>query len=91
MTLQFTDKTLLRNNFLIMTYRGKDAAGNAFFAYLRCNDDGVALLRRDYADAIHRTLETYGEVLYTDSLANPDAKAQTFLAEYVGHSGGSLL
>ena len=89
--LKFTDKALLRNNKVVMTYRGKDTAGLDFFAYILCDEKGVTLLRKDFAEKTSRAIAEYGEIIYSAYLSDPDEKAKEFLAKYTAENGGSLI
>lgn len=89
--LKFADKALLRNNKVVMTYRGTDSAGRDFFAYILCNENGVSLLRKDFAEKTSRPIAEYGEIIYSAYLKDPDAKAQKFLEDYTTVNGGNLI
>jgi hypothetical protein len=82
-TFSFVEKHAHRHVSNVMLYRGKDMQGRDFFAYLDCPPEGLARLREDEegASAMHDLAE-YGDVIYLDFIAEPDAKAQTFLARY---------
>jgi hypothetical protein len=81
--LSFVEKLALGDNDSIMLYRGVTLSGKNFFAYLRCDKQGVEKLRRDYMAPGARDLNMYGEIIYMDFLAEPDARAEDFLLRYL--------
>jgi hypothetical protein len=91
MTLKFTERVKLNSgNDLIMTYRGQ-IAGEDFFAYIKCEEKGVKLMRQDWETSTPRKLEEYGEVLYRDTVIDPDDKAKEFLQNYLAQNGGEMM
>lgn len=89
--LKFTERVKLNaGNDLIMTYRGQ-VAGQDFFAYIKCNEKGVKLMREDWETSTPRQLDEYGEVLYRDNIVDPDEKALEFLKNYLAENGGDLM
>ncbi len=91
MALKFTERVKLNaGNDLIMTYRGQ-VGGQDFFAYIKCEEAGVKMMRGDYEDAVARKIEEYGEVIYRDNVKDPDEKAVQFLQDYLAESGGEMM
>lgn len=89
--LKFTERVKLNaGNDLIMTYRGQ-VAGEDFFAYIKCTEEGVKLMRGDWESSTARSLEEYGDVLYQDKIVDPDDKAIEFLKGYLEENGGELM
>lgn len=89
--LKFTERVKLNaGNDLIMTYRGQ-VGGQEFFAYIKCEEKGVKLMREDWETSTARKLEEYGEVIYKDNLKDPDEKALEFLKDYLADSGGEMM
>jgi len=85
--LNFAKKIEFGKNDKVMTYYGttasKDSRGEEFFCYIRC---GLAGYRQMQDDFLHQTPalpETYGEVIYRDSIPEPDEKAIEFLNNWV--------
>ena len=89
--MKFSEKVKLGQwKNLIMTYHGQ-IMGQDFFAYIKCTAIGVKLLHEDYDNDIPRALEEYGEVIYSDTIPDPDAQALEFLKSYIDKNGGELM
>ena len=92
MGLKFTERVKLNSgNDLIMTYRARTPEGEDFFAYIKCEEVGVKLMRADYEGGIPRRMQEYGEVIYTDMIKDPDEKAKKFLQDYIAENGGEIM
>ncbi len=91
MSLKFTERVKLKQgNDLIVTYRA-GVLGMHFFAYIKCTEQGVKLMREDYESGTPRDPSEYGEIIYRDNIRDPDEKAKTFLKNYLAESGGEVL
>ena len=92
MQLKFTEKIKFNQyNDLIMVYKGQITQGIDFFAYIKCDEKGVNLMREDYHTKTARHMDEYGEVIYQDNIKEPDEKAKQFLEDYIAENGGELM
>ena len=89
--LKFAELVKLKDNDLVMTYKGTTPEGENFFAYILCNQNQVSLMRGDFQNKISRPLTEYGEVIYFDYLPEPDEIATEFLANWTAENSGSLI
>ena len=88
--LKFTEQVKLRNSSkLVMLYNGVDMHGKSFFVYFLSDDKQIRLMRDDYQKGTARKIGEYGQMLYSDYLPEPDAKAIDFLNKWVADNGGS--
>lgn len=81
--ISFTEKLKLEQGTQVMLYRGIDGFGESFFAYIQCDKSGVERMAYDYKN--NRSgidISEYGEVIYMDFKAEPDARAEAFLENY---------
>ena len=81
--LSFTEKLKLEQGDSVMLYRGIDGFGELFFAFIQCDKSGVDRMAYDYK--VNRSgvdISEYGDVIYMDFKADPDAKAEAYLEHY---------
>lgn len=89
--LSFTERLNMEKNDSVMLYRGRNGAGQDFFAYIVCQRGGVEKMHKDYENgATVEDISEYGEVVYLDYLVDPDEKAIAFLKEFVAENGGTV-
>jgi|GEM_PF-2480904 len=81
--LTFAEKVKLGGGECVMLYRGVSVSGKAFFAYIRAGREGIEHMHQDGLAALTRDIGEYGDVIYMDFRAEPDAKAEAFLAGYL--------
>lgn len=81
--ISFTEKLKLEQGTSLMLYRGLDGFGEPFFAYIECNKQGIERMAYDYkTNRSGVDISEYGNVVYMDFKAEPDAKAHTYLEQY---------
>ena len=81
--LSFSEKVKLEKEDFIVTYRGNNQANQRFFAFIICDAKGLAKMREDYEVDKTSVIAKYGKVIYIDEIAEPDAKAEEFLDEFI--------
>ncbi len=82
--LLFAEKVALERGEHVMLYRGITDDNIPFFAYLRCNKDGIEKLHHDYeVKAKDVDISTYGKIIYLDFKEEPDAQAEDYLEGYI--------
>lgn len=80
--IPFTQRIELEKNDYIMTYRACDKYGQDFFCYIKCDLQGYTKMQNDFLNKTAALPASYGEVIYTDFIKDPDAKAQEFLENW---------
>ena len=80
----FAEKVKFGSGESVVTYFGKNLLGESFFYYIRCDMDGYRKMKEDFLYKNYSNPETYGEVIYSDNLPEPDEKAKAFLKKYIG-------
>ena len=83
--LSFTEKVRLEKEDLIVIYRGVDDSKQEFFAYIICENNGIAKMREDYQSKRSSKLDTYGRVIYIGNGTNPDKLAIAYLHDFVAN------
>lgn len=83
MNIPFVDLIKISNSVSILTYYGKMSSGEEFFAYVKCDSDNARKMYNDFANNVAKHPTQYGTMIYRDSIAKPDEKAQAFLKKYL--------
>lgn len=89
--LSFSEKVKLETSKLVMKYRAAGKSGRPYFAYIYCDERGVKKMHDDYENNITAKPESYGEVIYSDAISEPDEKAKEFLKNWLAGQGGEEL
>lgn len=82
--IPFTKRIEFETKDWVMTYRARDQYGRDFFCYIRCDIDGYTKMQTDWLNKKTAEPSSYGTVIYTDYLKDPDDKAKKFLESWNG-------
>ena len=71
-------------NGSVVLYRAVASDGRDFYAYIRCNEKQFHKMKHDFmTKTACKSVDDYGEILYTGFGKEPDDAAKEFLAEYL--------
>jgi len=87
-TPTFAEKVKFGKTDKVMVYYGKNGLGEVFFCYIRCGLEGYKKMKEDYLNQASALPSSYGEVIYKDTIPEPDEKAKAFLKKYLAENGG---
>jgi hypothetical protein len=88
MTASFVERIEFGKTNSIMLYQGINGLGWKFFAYIVCGLEGYKKLQQDAQNKATTNINSYGEIIYTDFLPEPDEKAQAFLKQWLKENDG---
>ncbi len=68
----------------VVLYRATSRDGQDFYAYIRGNEKQYHKMKHDFMTRTPcKSVDDYGEILYTGFGTEPDEEAKEFLAEYL--------